>query len=69
MNEAGNPLAIPVAMLFGRRSRMSWMNWGVSTETTPLTATSERSTSPETKKNVLSLRIGPPRPHENSLRP
>jgi hypothetical protein len=34
-----------------------------------LIATSERSTSPEVKKNVWSLRTGPPKPHAVSLRP
>jgi hypothetical protein len=44
------------------------MKSGVRIGTTPLTATSDRSTSPETKKKVLSLTTGPPTPHENSLR-
>src|SRR5438309_1119184 len=69
MNEAGKSFAMRVEMLLGRACCMSWMKCGVRIETLPLTATSERSTSPETKKNVLSLRMGPPTPQENSLRP
>ena len=67
--EAGKSFAMRVEMLPGRACCMSWMNCGVRMETLALTATSERSTSPETKKKVLSLRMGPPTPHENSLRP
>ena len=69
VNEAGKSRAMRVEMLFGRACCMNWMNCGVRIERGPLTATVERSTSPETKKNVLSLRMGPPRPQEISLRP
>ena len=69
VKEAGKSRAMPVAMPFGRRCCMSWMNCGVRMVLTSLTATSERRTSPETKKNVLSLMMGPPTPHENSFLP
>ena len=48
---------------------MNRMNSGVRIVRAPLTATSDRSTSPEVKKNVRSRLIGPPAPHENSVRP
>ena len=69
VKEAGKSRAMRVEMLFGRRCCMNWMNCGVRIERSSLTATSERSTSPDTKKNVLSLMMGPPMPQANSLRP
>src|SRR4029450_941293 len=69
VNEAGKSRAMRVEMLLGRACCMNWMNCGVRIERSPLTATSERKTSPETKKKVRSFRIGPPNPQETSLRP
>src|SRR5688572_15347173 len=68
VNDAGKSRAMRVEMLFGRACCMNWTNWGVRMVRGPLTATFDRRTSPETKKNVLSLRMGPPRPQEISLR-
>ena len=49
---------MPVEMLFGRACCMNWMNWGVMMGTLRLTATSERNTSPETKKSPSSRASG-----------
>ncbi len=68
VNEAGKSLATRVDRLLGRCCCMNWMNCGVRIDLCPLTATVERRRSPEMKKNVLSLRMGPPSPQEISLR-
>src|SRR6266536_5323712 len=67
-NEAGKSFATRVDRLLGRCCCMNWMNCCVRIDRWALTATGERRRSPEMKKNVLSLRMGPPRHHEISLR-
>src|SRR5262249_49873280 len=47
---------------------MKFTKSGVTTEAARAVATLDLSTSPETKKNVWSLMMGPPRPQEYSLR-
>src|SRR4029453_4016566 len=69
LNDAGNVLITYVDVLFGRFCFMKSMNCGVTIRPARLIATSDRSTSPDVKKNVRSRRIGPPRPQEYSLRP
>ena len=68
LNDAGNVFITYVDTLFGRFAFMNWMNCGVRSVPVREMATSDRSTSPEVKKNVWSLRIGPPNPHAVSLR-
>src|SRR5207244_9454084 len=67
-NDAANVLITYVETLFGRLPFMKLMNCGVTMLAVRLMATSDRSTSPDVKKNVRSLTTLPPNPHEYSFR-